>query len=346
MRPLRITDGASVLGLQQEIQRSEESRYDHRLHGVLLVAQGLTCPEVARLLGDAPRSVEYWVHRYEQEGLAGLTEGVRPGRPGRLNERQIQEINRVLRAKPGDAGMRVNLWDGKTLSAWIEKAYGIQLGVRQCQRLFRQFDFRLRKPRPTCWRVRTRRGRRFIKKTPQADGRRRRGPLGTGRSALSAARIPVPDVGSAGNQGLGCLSSSDAQEHGLLCRRAVAGWPIADSARDWPIQRGILLGVPPSIPGGQSGRGSPRCGDQRQRAIPPVETPFGMASSDARVRLGLSAAVQPGIEPDRASLETDPPAVPAQSLFRLSGGVVEAVEEQFAAWTKPNETLRRLFAIT
>ena len=29
----------------------------------------------------------------------------------------------------------------------------------------------------------------------------------------------------------------------------------------------------------------------------------------------------------------------AQSLFRLSGGVVEAVEEQFAEWTKPNETL-------
>ena len=45
-------------------------------------------------------------------------------------------------------GGRVNLWDGKTLSAWIEKAYGVQLRVRQCQRLFRQLDFRLRKPRP------------------------------------------------------------------------------------------------------------------------------------------------------------------------------------------------------
>jgi hypothetical protein len=49
-----------VIGPQQEIQRSEDSRYDHRLHRVLLVAQGMTCPEVARLLGDAPRSVEYW----------------------------------------------------------------------------------------------------------------------------------------------------------------------------------------------------------------------------------------------------------------------------------------------
>lgn len=148
MTPLRITDASSVIGLQQEIQRSEESRYDHRLHGVLLVAQGITCPEVARLLGDAPRSVEYWVHRFERQGLGGLVEGERSGRPSRLNQQQIQEINRVLRAKPSDAGMRVNLWEGKTLSAWIDKSYGIKLGVRQCQRLFRQLDFRLRKPRP------------------------------------------------------------------------------------------------------------------------------------------------------------------------------------------------------
>jgi transposase len=148
MRPLTISDSTSILGLQQEIQRSEESRYDHRLHGVLLVAHGITCPDVARLLGDAPRSVEYWVHRYEQQGLAGLTEGERSGRPSRLSEKQIKEVNQVLRAKPSDAGMRVNLWDGKTLSAWIERTYGIQLGVRQCQRLFRQLEFRLRKPRP------------------------------------------------------------------------------------------------------------------------------------------------------------------------------------------------------
>ena len=63
-----ISDATSVLGLQQEIQRSEESRYDHRLHGVLLVAQGMTCPEVARpARSDAPRStVENWVHRFDQ----------------------------------------------------------------------------------------------------------------------------------------------------------------------------------------------------------------------------------------------------------------------------------------
>jgi len=148
MRPLAVTDAASIIGIQQEIHRSEEARYDHRLHGVLLVAEGLTCPVVAQLLGDAPRSVENWVRRYEQNGLAGLQEGERPGRPSRLNAEQLEKINHVLRSKPTDAGMLVNLWDGKTLSAWIAKEYGIELGTRQCQRLFREFGFRLRKPRP------------------------------------------------------------------------------------------------------------------------------------------------------------------------------------------------------
>ena len=85
MRRLTISEPELiVLGLQDEIRRSEESRYDHRLHGVLLVAQGMSCPQVADLLGDAPRTVEYWVRRFEK---AGLTEGERAGRPPRLNEK-------------------------------------------------------------------------------------------------------------------------------------------------------------------------------------------------------------------------------------------------------------------
>jgi transposase len=148
MKPLTITDPDIILGLQDEIRRSEESRYDHRLHGVLLVAQGMTCPEVATLLGDAPRTVQYWVKRFEQDGLAGLAEKERPGRPASLTPEQVDAIGQVLRQVPRTFDLGVNLWDGKTLSAFVKKRYRVQLGVRQCQRLFRQLGFRLRKPRP------------------------------------------------------------------------------------------------------------------------------------------------------------------------------------------------------
>jgi hypothetical protein len=57
MKIVTIDDAENViLGLQDEIRRSEESRYDHRLHGVLLVAHGMNCCQVADILGDAPRS--------------------------------------------------------------------------------------------------------------------------------------------------------------------------------------------------------------------------------------------------------------------------------------------------
>jgi len=149
MKPLRISDAETViLFLQDEIRRSHDARYDHRLHALLLVAQGMTCPEVGRLLGDAPRTVENWVRRFEDEGLAGLAEGERPGRPSRLGEAELEAIEAALRQSPRDYGFPASLWDGKTLSAWIEQEWGVSLGVRQCQRLFRRLGFRLRKPRP------------------------------------------------------------------------------------------------------------------------------------------------------------------------------------------------------
>jgi transposase len=149
MHPLTVPDAENViLALQDEIRRSDESRYDHRLHGLLLVAQGMTASEVSRMLGDSPRTVQYWVRRFEVEGLSGLAEGDRPGRPRRLTETQMHAVETALRRRPEDVGLTGTLWDGKTLSTYLERQFEIDLGVRQCQRLFRQLGFRLRKPRP------------------------------------------------------------------------------------------------------------------------------------------------------------------------------------------------------
>lgn len=146
MKALTLAETTTMVqALQEEIRRSKESRYDHRLHAVLLIAQGLTCPEVGRLLGDAPRSVEYWVRHFKNLGLAGLVEGARRGRPRHLNETQLREMQAVLRRTPSEAGLSGTLWDGKTLGIWLARYCGVRLGVRQCQRMLRQFGFRRRK---------------------------------------------------------------------------------------------------------------------------------------------------------------------------------------------------------
>ncbi len=148
MRPLSIHDPGVVLELQDEIGRSQESRYDHRLHCVLLVAQRLTCAEVARLLGDSTRAVQSWVRRFEEDGMAGLVEGERPGHLHALDAAALKDIGRALRQSPEEVGLRGAAWDSNSLSAFIKRQYGLSLGVRQCQRLLRTLGFQLRKPGP------------------------------------------------------------------------------------------------------------------------------------------------------------------------------------------------------
>ena len=145
-RQLRIDEFAKAVGYRPSTIRKKVLKREiafYKVGRIIAIPES----EVARLLGDAPRSVEYWVRRFQQQGLAGLREGERPGRPRRLSEQQLQEIDTVLHGMPREVGLRGSLWDGKTLAAWIERQYDVKLGVRQCQRIFRQLGYRLRKPR-------------------------------------------------------------------------------------------------------------------------------------------------------------------------------------------------------
>ena len=73
MKSLVISNAEDMFfALQDEIRRIDEARYNHRLHALLLVAQGMNCRKVAQLLGGAPRTIVYWVNRFENEGFAGL----------------------------------------------------------------------------------------------------------------------------------------------------------------------------------------------------------------------------------------------------------------------------------
>ena len=82
--------------------------YDQRLQAVLLVAEGRSAREVARMIGKAPRTVAYWVRRFETRGLAGLMDKGRFGRPKRLDETQMGEP----RGGIGTAARRVRIGRG------------------------------------------------------------------------------------------------------------------------------------------------------------------------------------------------------------------------------------------
>jgi transposase len=149
MKKLEIEDQEIMqIAIQQEIIRSEESRYDNKLHGILLACNGMSSYEIANILGRGARTIEYWIKRFNENGFAGLREKEGRGRPTTLTEDELNSINNAIRKTPSDFGYTQNIWDGKILSRYISDSFNKTIGVRQCQRLFRKLGFRLRKPRP------------------------------------------------------------------------------------------------------------------------------------------------------------------------------------------------------
>jgi len=148
MKKLILEDPETLkIAFRQEIARSPESRYDHRLHGMLLLCKGLSTYEVGDLLGHSPRTIQYWFHRFQEEGLAGLIDAEGQGRHSSLMAAQWKQVGADLRKSPATFGYSQGQWDGVLLSHHLQKELGVQLGVRQCQRLFHQLGFRRRKPR-------------------------------------------------------------------------------------------------------------------------------------------------------------------------------------------------------
>ena len=137
-----------VIALQNEITRSPESRYDHRLHGVLMVAKGMSCYDVSEILGHSPRTVEYWVKQFNNRGLVSLLDRPRTGRPSRISDEIMDKIDQDLRRDLHDFGYKQNMWDGILLRQHLIDHYGIEMGVRHCQNIFHVLGFRLRRPMP------------------------------------------------------------------------------------------------------------------------------------------------------------------------------------------------------
>ena len=114
---------------------SVRERILHRLHSVALVLSGRSASEAARIYGDSPRAVAYWVTRFEKQGIRGLGEDSRPGRPTKLKSLQTKKVRAYLN-KSRERSQPVS---AKALQQYIKQGFGVTLTTRQCLRILAKF---------------------------------------------------------------------------------------------------------------------------------------------------------------------------------------------------------------
>lgn len=121
--------------LRKEILRSGDSRYDHRLHAVLLAVQGFDCTKIAKLFGQDPTTIQRWIKKFNSGGIKALKERKKPGRPQRVPVKIWKQLRNDLNLEPALFGYEQDKWDGQLLKIHLQKRFKIKLGIRQCQRI-------------------------------------------------------------------------------------------------------------------------------------------------------------------------------------------------------------------
>lgn len=130
---------------QEILSSNSDAKYLHRVECVNLVLNGIAPSSLSKMVRESKNTITSWVKTADEQGFDALKIKEYPGRPKRLNNEALLEIKNAIIDDPEKHGFRV--WDGPSLSEFIRAKYGIEMSVRQCQRLFHELGFALVRPR-------------------------------------------------------------------------------------------------------------------------------------------------------------------------------------------------------
>jgi transposase len=134
--------------LRREAGRCRDARAARRMLALALVLEGSSRAEAARAAGMDRQTPRDWVYRYNEEGLAGLSDRRRPGPKPRLTPEQEAELATAVERGPDPDRDGVVRWRRVDLQALIEARYGVALHERSVGKVLRRLGFTRLSVRP------------------------------------------------------------------------------------------------------------------------------------------------------------------------------------------------------
>jgi transposase len=136
MRKLNVLNSGELrVRLREEVARSSHARWLHRMHCMLLIDKGFSCYQVAAWFGEDPKTLERWVHLWNEFGAERLQDRPHAGRRSRLTAKQTELLRLYLDCEPCVWGLPAAHWNGAVLRDLLRSRLEISLSLRQCQRL-------------------------------------------------------------------------------------------------------------------------------------------------------------------------------------------------------------------
>ena len=103
---------------------------------IWLASQSLATPEIAKQLKVSERMVRNRLHRFNEQGLLGLEEAPRSGRPMTYTPEEVSSIIQTALSHPRDLGEDYAIWTLDRLVDYLHRVKGIRMKRSRISELF------------------------------------------------------------------------------------------------------------------------------------------------------------------------------------------------------------------
>jgi transposase len=134
--------------LRAAAAKAKDAKAARRMLAIALVLEGVDRRTAAETCGMDRQTLRDWVHRYNAEGLAGLSNRRSAGPAPRLSPDQKAALARMVREGPDPAVDGVVRWRRVDLQRRIEADFGVAMHERTVGKQLAALGFRRLSVRP------------------------------------------------------------------------------------------------------------------------------------------------------------------------------------------------------
>jgi transposase len=145
---LAIRDDLTAAALRRHARFEPNRRAALRMLALANALEGLSRAEAARLAGMERQALRDAVVRYNAEGLAGLHDRPKPGRPQRLSAGEQAALAARVFTDPNPERDGVAAWTRADLCRWLEARFEKTFHPSSLSRVLRQLELSRQKARP------------------------------------------------------------------------------------------------------------------------------------------------------------------------------------------------------
>ena len=133
--------------LEEAITTSPHPEVRQRAIAIRLLHLGQSPEQVAQVVMVTPNTIYAWHKRWREQGIAGLRDRHRTGRPNKADQGYVQELERTLELDPRTLGLPFTIWTLNRLRLYLAEKTSILLSYTRFRALMNREGYRWKEPK-------------------------------------------------------------------------------------------------------------------------------------------------------------------------------------------------------